>query len=112
MKFSDNPLRAGQVFTTLVVTNAGRRPLTITNIGWRDVQYKVDFFRETVPGLPHELTEGKYVAGIIDEEGLRFDEILYFSAYDALGREYKHYLASWYKRAIWTIRRSLKPLRK
>jgi hypothetical protein len=108
METVNDPLHDGICLTMVTVTNAGRRPVTITNIGLSYLQGKGAILADMVPRVPCELTEGKFITAFVDEEGLRFEEIRQFWACDAVGHKYKYQFTPWHKRAVWAVRRSFK----
>lgn len=105
METINDPVHEGMLLTRITVTNAGRRPVTITNVGTMYLENKGCIFTDNTPRIPCELTEGKYITTLVDQEGLRFDEIRYFVAYDAVGREYRNHFAKWHRRVYWWFRR-------
>lgn len=73
--------------TIVQVSNAGRRPVTITTVGARCLHPHNPFvIPECNPALPHELTEGKSLTAIIPPCDLDFSTIDVWEAYDAIGR--------------------------
>lgn len=107
MKTIGDPLRDGMKLTMLTVTNTGRRPVTITNIGMMFLKNEGAILTDTNPRVPCELTEGKYVTALVNEKNLPFDEIRSFEAYDSSGRTFRRNFAPWHRRAVWFCRRKV-----
>ncbi len=107
METVNDPVHEGMHLTMVTVTNGGRRPVTITNVGLMYLYNRGAIFTDNIPHIPCELTEGKYVTTLVDQVGLRFDEIRYFVAYDAVGREYRSHFAPRHRRIYWWFRRKL-----
>jgi hypothetical protein len=96
----------GKLFTVVRAVNAGRRPVTITNIGaYRLFPRNALVCAHTEPPVPTELLEGKYVTAMVDETDLHFENIEAFEAYDAVGRTYRCNIAPWHKRTWSRFRR-------
>ena len=107
METMNDPAHDGMTLTIVTVTNAGRRPVTITNVGLMYLGNDGAVFGDMVPRIPCELTEGKYVTSFVNQNDLRFDEVRYFVAYDAVGRKYSSNFASRHRRVYWWFRRKL-----
>lgn len=107
MEILGDPVRTGIVFTLLEIVNAGRRPVTITNVTLTYLKGGGAIATDVSPCPPFELTEGKQAQAFLDESALRFGEIRAFQAHDAVGRTYRANFARWYRRAYWFVRRSL-----
>lgn len=105
MEIMGDPTRANIVFTHLEIVNAGRRPVTITNVTLTYLKGGGAIATDVIPRPPFELTEGKQGNAFLDESALRFDEIRAFQAHDAVGRTYRANSARWYRRAYWFVRR-------
>ena len=105
MESINDPLHDGMHLTMVTVTNTGRRPVTITNVGIMYLRNLGAIFPDNTPRIPCELTEGKYIITLVNQEGLHFDEIRYFVAYDAVGREYRGEFAPRHRRIFWWFRR-------
>jgi len=108
MEAVNDRLRDGIVFTLLEIVNAGRRPITITNVTLTYLQGGGAIVMDVIPQRPpFELTEGKHATAFLNESELRFDEIRAFQAHDAVGRTYRVAFAPWWRRAYWFLRRLL-----
>jgi hypothetical protein len=107
MEIMGDPMRANIVFTHLEIVNAGRRPVTITNVTLVYLKGGGAIATDVLPRPPFELTEGKQANAFLDESVLRFGEIRAFQAHDAVGRTYRANFARWYRRAYWFVRRLL-----
>jgi len=107
METFGDPVREGITLTIITITNEGRRPVTIRGIGLMHLrQDKGGIFPDTNPHMPCELTEGQFATALVDQAQLpRLDDIQYFHAWDASGREYRVNIAAWPKRIYWRIRR-------
>jgi len=71
METMGDPRTDGMTFTIVNVSNAGRRPVTITTIGaYRLHPLKAFVCTDTRPPIPHELTEGKQMMAMIDQSDL------------------------------------------
>lgn len=101
-----DPRYVGMTLTILRAANVGRRPVTITGMGaYRLYPRKAFVCGDTAPPVPVELTEGKYVNGMVNEGDLDFDHIEAFEAWDAVGRTFRCNIAPWHKRTWSRIRR-------
>ncbi|SRR5258708_6977159 len=106
---------ADMTLTIVKVANAGRRPVTITSVGFeRLFPNKHGVFTTINPDLPYELTEGKYLVAQVNQAGLDFDVIQCWWATDAVGRTHRLNVAPWRKRWIsnFRLRRKWKQDRK
>jgi hypothetical protein len=95
----------GLTLTIVTVANIGRRPVTITSVGasldYPDPCFVLTDTRPTV--LPHELTEGKNLKAICTPDGVDLSRVLWWSASDAVGREY-YSNGTWFRRWLWVRR--------
>jgi hypothetical protein len=105
METMGDPRRNGMTLTMVTVANTGRRPVTITNIGMMYLQSAGAVLPDTRPSIPCELTEGKYVTALVDENAMSFEKIRSFEAYDSAGRTFRKNFAPWHRRAFWYFRR-------
>ena len=106
METRGDPRTDGITFTIVYVSNAGRRPVTITTIGAYWLHPLPAFVvPDTNPHCPHELTEGKQMMAMVEQKDLNLSAIEYWSVLDATGREYRLNIAPWYKRWISSRRR-------
>lgn len=107
MRMMGDPRFGPDALLTLVtVTNTGRRPVTIVQLNAQHLRESTGFiFSTSTPQVPYELTEGKYLTGIMKETEYIIDDVAYFSAVDASDKVYRVGVAPWYVRAIWNIRR-------
>jgi hypothetical protein len=97
---------AGETVTLVIVANAGRRPVTITNVGARSLFPKVGFVNLVCgPKVPVELTEGKQLLALADEELIDLTEVGAWEAHDAVGHAYRMNVAPWSTR-MWSHLRS------
>jgi hypothetical protein len=97
---------AGDTWTVVVVVNKSRRPITITKVGARLLFPKVDFVSLMCkPAVPTELTEGKYLEAVADEERIDLTEIEAWEAHDALGNPYRLPVAPYLTRILSRTRR-------
>lgn len=109
MQTVGDPRTDGMTFTIVNVSNAGRRPLTITTIGAYRLYPRLAFVcPNTRPQLPHELTEGKQVMAMIDQKDLDHSAVECWLVGDATGREYRLNVAPWYRRWLSARRRRRK----
>jgi hypothetical protein len=108
METMNDPVHHGMKLTLVKTVNTGRRPVYITNVGMVYLDDRGAIFNDNTPRLPCELTEGKYVQTFFDQSKLNFDEVRYFVAYDAVGREFRTHFASRHRRVYWWFRRRLK----
>jgi hypothetical protein len=85
--------------TALKAINVGRRPVTITGMG-ACYLYSSEAFvcTDTNPKLPCELTEGKCVTSLLDEENLNLTNLQSWQAWDSAGRLHNLHIAPWHKR--------------
>jgi hypothetical protein len=76
----------GETSTLVIVTNTGRRPVTIKRVGARRLFPKGGFVEFVCnPEVPKELTEGKWLSALADEERVDFTEVEAWEAHDAVG---------------------------
>jgi hypothetical protein len=100
-------------YTVITVANAGRRPITITNVGgYRLYPGKGFVIQQCNPPLPRELTEGKHLIALVDETEFDLSELESWEVYDAVGHTYRRPVAPLYKRLISRWRRKLWQRRK
>ena len=106
MQYLNDPLHPPDtVFTIITITNVGRRPVTVRNIGLQKRGRKGAILTDVQPMLPHELTEGKFAVATLDETGLDMEEVAYFAAWYSAGRMYCAPVAKLHRRFWWAIRR-------
>jgi hypothetical protein len=106
METMGDPRTDGMTFTIVSVSNAGRRPVTITTIGAYRLFPRLAFIApDCRPQCPHELTEGKQMMAMIEQSELDHSVIEYWLASDATGREYRLNIALWHKRWVSAQRR-------
>lgn len=97
---------AGEMMTIVIVANAGRRPVTITNVGARHLFPKEGFVNLVCdPRVPLELTEGKQLSALVDEEHIDLSKVEAWEVYDAVGHCYQIKVAALPAR-IWSRLRS------
>lgn len=110
----------GMLLTIVEVTNVGRRPVTITSIGAINLYPHHHFVvTDTIPALPCEITEGKYISAMLDQADLDFSIIDYWNACDSHGRGhnlreatlFKHWKSWFQSRRAWRKKESAKYLR-
>src|SRR5579863_347786 len=71
METMGDPTTDGRTFTVVYISNAGRRPVTITSVGAYRLYPRLPFVvPHTRPQIPHELTEGKQLMVMIDQADL------------------------------------------
>jgi hypothetical protein len=93
-------------FTVVTVANAGRRPITIVNVGgYRLFPGKGFVVQQCTPPLPRELTEGKHLTALVDESQLDLSKMESWEASDAVGHKYRLPIAPFYKRLVSRMRR-------
>lgn len=98
MQMVGDPRYNGMTLVLLQVTNIGRRPVTITTFGAIRLYPNTNFVAvDTRPPLPCEITEGKFITSIWDQQGVDFSTIDYWAVWDSHGRVYKLKEASWFK---------------
>jgi hypothetical protein len=96
----------GMLLTIIKVSNRGRRPVTITNVGaYRLHPHKAFIVPDASPRIPCELTEGKEVKAMFDQSDVDFSLIEAYEAYTAGGHTFRLNVAPWYKRWISRYRR-------
>jgi hypothetical protein len=93
------------IFTIVKVVNAGRRPVTITHIGEQHLTSTGAFLSDTNPTGPCQLTEGQHMIAKVNQRHIDFDNVRYFFAIDATGREHRLYLIGRFSRVSWAVRR-------
>jgi hypothetical protein len=95
------PRYSGKTLTVITVTNEGRRPVTVNTIGaTRPYPLTHLLLLDSLPSLPHELTEGKNLMAILPESELDLSTIESWYATNAVGKTYWLHVASWYARAM------------
>lgn len=84
------------------VSNRGRRPVTITMVAYN---YLTKTGSVILPPIEsRELLEGKSTRYVIKQSEVDdFSEISHFAAYDAVGNNYKVYVAPFYKRFFYWL---------
>lgn len=99
----------GETVTILVVGNAGKRPFTITRVGARRLFPRRSFVEfVSTPPIPIELTDGRQLRALVDEELIDLSEIEAYEVHDAVGNSYYLNVASFRKRTLSRIRHRLK----
>lgn len=90
MQMVGDPRYEGITLTNIIVTNAGKRPVTIRSIGATGLYPNKSLVAvDARPQLPCEITEGKFIETFIDQDGLDFATIDFWAAWDSHGRIYK-----------------------
>ena len=85
-----DPRYKNTVLTELTVTNVGRRPVTITTFGTVPLYPNLGLVAvETVPALPCEITEGRYITRCWPQADIDFSTIDYWAAWDSRRRVHK-----------------------
>lgn len=107
MEMVGDPRYEGRTLIIIQVTNAGRRPVTITTFGTMPLypNNKGLVAIDTRPQLPCEITEGKYVESCWGQADIDFSTIDYWAAWDSQGRVYKLREASWFRHLKSTFQR-------
>jgi hypothetical protein len=108
MEMVNDVAHAGMTITMVTVVNTGRRRLTITTVTARRLSGKSWVFGDAVPPLPCVLEEGAQIQVIVNQQGLDFGDISAFTAHDAAGHVFPRYVAPWYRRTYWAIRRKVR----
>ena len=87
------------------VSNKGRRTVTITTVGYLFLKKEGGVvLSDSIIFGSRELSEGKNTHYLISQKKIEdFSEINYFAVYDAVGNEYKKYIASFYKRFFYWL---------
>jgi len=76
MEVVGDPSLWGKTFTIVNVANAGRRPITVTNIGAFRLHPADPFVVGTTrPPTPHELKEGNLMTAMIEQKYLESADI-------------------------------------
>ena len=97
----------GETFTVVIVANAGRRPVTITDLralrlfprgGYVELACK--------PRLPVELKENQRLVAYASDEQVDLAEVEAWEALDALGRPHRKNVAQWSTR-MWSRLRTM-----
>ena len=89
LAFGD-PRYQGVTLTAITVTNVGRRPVTITSMGYFGLYPNLSLaMMDTIPQLPREITEGKFIKGYLPQNDLNFSAIDYWESRDSHERIYK-----------------------
>jgi hypothetical protein len=97
MEMVGDPRYAGKSLIIMEVINLGRRPVQIRTAGAMRLHPNTNLvFPDTRPALPCELTEGKYVTVVVDQEGVDFSTIDYWAAWDSHDRLHQKREASWF----------------
>src|SRR5258707_375863 len=78
MEMVGDPRFQNMTLTIVTVTNAGRRPVTITHVFANCIYPRKHFVVTTaIPPLPCELTEGKFLTAIIDQSQYEAEDIAF-----------------------------------
>jgi hypothetical protein len=97
--FGDLHYKSSQKLCIVTVANHGRRPVTITSVGgYREIPLHPFVVVECRPNLPHELTEGKSLIGILPSTEMDVSKVLWWSASDGVGNQYYSKGGGWYAR--------------
>jgi hypothetical protein len=98
MEMVGDPRYHGMTLTILTVTNLGKRPVTITTFGAMRLYPNSHFVAiDSRPPLPCEITEGKYITSIWDQDDIDFSTIDYWAAWDSRRKVHKLREASLFK---------------
>jgi hypothetical protein len=90
---------AGMTLTMINVSNKGRRPVTITNVGaYRLHPHKAFIVPDANPRIPCELTEGKQLTATFDQSDVDFTQLEAYEIYTATGKTFRLNVAPWYRR--------------
>lgn len=88
-----------EIYTCLTILNKGRRPVTISKTGYVYLT-KIGgaILSDSMIYGSREVVEGKSTDYLIRQKDVKFNDINYFAAYDAIGNTYKKYYAPPLKR--------------
>ena len=107
MQILNDPRYINKSLTVMYVSNAGRRPVTITGVGaYRLCPHDPFILADTIPACPCEITEGKQLTAIADQQGLDLSAMESWEAYTATGKVFRQPVVPWYRR--WWNRRQLR----
>jgi len=84
----------------VTISNAGRRPVTLTNVALREYG-KFSLGLTAEPILPAQLAEGQSVQVELDNSLYDFDLYPYIEATDAVGRVYRQRISIGFWEALW-----------
>lgn len=93
-------------YVIIDVANKGRRPVTITTVGYVFLKKEGGvILSDSVILGSRELSEGKNTHYLMEQNKIEdFSEISHFTAYDAVGNAYKKYVSPIHKRFFyWAI---------
>jgi len=94
-----DPRYAGMTLTMINVSNKGRRPVTITNVGgYRLHPHKAFIVFDATPRIPCELTEGKQLIAMFDQNEVDFTQMEAYEVYTATGTTFRLNVAPLYRR--------------
>lgn len=90
--------KANTLYTCVNIANAGRRPITITNVGFSFISFKGGaVLSDSMVHGSREIFEGKSADFLMDEEGINQKEIAYFYVIDGVGKQYKKFVSPRHK---------------
>lgn len=105
METMGDPYYDGKTLVIMYVSNAGRRPITITGVGaYRLFPHKPFVIIDSRPQCPVEITEGKQLTAFMDQSQLDLSVMESWEAYTATGSTFRFAVAPWYRR-WWNRRR-------
>lgn len=105
MEIINDPRYAGKTLVIMYVSNAGRRPVTITGVGaYRLFPHNPFVMLDEIPKCPCELTEGKQLHAIINQKDVDLSVMESWEAYTATERTFRLAIVPWYRR-WWNRRR-------
>jgi hypothetical protein len=108
MEMVGDPRYKGMTLTRIGISNNGRRPVTITNVGaYRLHPHKPFIVVDTRPALPCELTEGKQMTALMDQSDLDLAVMESWEVYTATGKTFRVAVIPWYRR-WWNRRRIIR----
>ena len=93
------------LYTIIKISNVGRRPVRIAQIGAKHLQDSGVIYGNTTPPLPQELTQGKYLVARVAQSNLELEQIRCFFVTDRAGREFTFPYARWFRRGYWASHR-------
>jgi len=95
---------SSKTYTNIRIANRGRRKITISTITYTHLKNTGGaVLTSSLMKTVGELDESKATDCPIEENGLDFNNIAYFSVNDVTGKEYRKYVTPFYKRAWYNL---------
>lgn len=108
------PYSSDITYVSITVTNVGRRPLTINHVGFKKLwSLGMDYvIGDSLRLNPKRIEEGHFASYLVERDtitkDMKYNQVAYFFAVDATGKEYRKTIAPWplvalHRLAAWLV---------